>query len=91
MTGTNLLKAIKKLGGEATLKVETFYGSFGPTDRTSVEGTLNGYDIEWSSGNSRCFTVRRISQRGEYDPGSDYNPGGYAFYDRIKDLGVATN
>ncbi len=43
----------------------------------------HGYDIEFVQG---VLTVRRTDKRDYYDAGSDYNPGGYIFIRRIKDI-----
>ena len=75
MTAQNLVKAIEKMGGTATV------------EDGAVTGELNGYDIEMLGNDSRFYTIRRINKRGYYDLGSDYNPGGYTFCNRIKDLG----
>lgn len=91
MKATNLLRAIEKLGGTAKIKVthhkeDYSYPGSKPFDSTELNGTLSGYDIHMYGEECGFFTARRISQRGYDDPGSDYNPGGYEFNDRIKDL-----
>lgn len=49
-----------------------------------IFATAHGYDIEFV-GNC-ILTIRKTSKRHEYDAGSDYNPGGYIFLRRIKDI-----
>lgn len=89
MKAASLQKAIQKLGGTAEIKtVPTTYG-----EKRELVGELNGHDVHmiisnYSDGQD-FFTVRAITKRGEYDPGSDYNPGGYTFCNRIKDLNWA--
>lgn len=75
MTAQNLVKAIEKMGGTATV------------EDGAVTGELNGYDIEMLGNDSRFYTIRSIKDRGYYDPTSDYNSGDYTFFNRIKDLG----
>lgn len=73
MTTKNVAKALKKLDC-VILKLndkELFAMGY-------------GYDIEVVAGH--ILTIRKTKNRGEYDMGSDYNPGGYIFLNRIKDL-----
>lgn len=42
-----------------------------------------GYDIEFTD---NILTMRKTSKRQYFDAGSDYNPGGFMFLRRIKDL-----
>lgn len=92
MKAINLINAVKKLGGTATLKkVEHKDYKNEPRTSYSVEGELNGYDVHMIGQSCSFFTTRRISDRGHFDAGSDYNSGGYAFYNRIKDLEYATD
>lgn len=59
-----------------------------------VVGELKGYDVHMflsnsgqpQDGGNSCYTVRSISRRGEYDPSSDYNSGGFTFCNRLTDL-----
>lgn len=74
MTAQNLKNKIVKLGGKVQ---KTSKG---------VKGTLNGWDVHLIGHTSTFFTTRRITDRGHYDPGSDYNSGGYRFEYRLKDL-----
>lgn len=65
-----------------------------PVRDWEVTGTLRNYDVHMylsnggqpEDGGSSYFTVRAISKRGQYDMGADYNPGGWTFCDRLKDL-----
>lgn len=97
MKAINLKKEIEKRGGFAKIVVETKtaslrYGQTEPETYESVEliGELNGHDVHMHSDESSFYTTRRISDRGYNDPGSDYNPSGYTFCNRIKDLDWAT-
>lgn len=99
MKATNLLKAIEKLGGTGSVVTRTLemkgYCDV-PYLRTKVTltATLAGYDVEMNcdeDGETDFYTVRRISQRGHFDAGSDYNSGGYTFCNRIKELAWAVN
>ncbi len=53
----------------------------------NVFGIINGYDVEFQGG---VLTVRHNSKRKYYDVGSDYNPGGYIFINKLKHLGYYT-
>lgn len=86
MKALSLKNKIEKLGGSAKIVTREL-----PSGHTNSElvGEYNGYDVEMhinSDGGSSFYTVRKISKRGEYDQGSDYNPGGYTFCNRINDL-----
>ena len=89
MKFTSLKNKIEKLGGTATITIEkTKFGR----DYYTLEGELNGYDIEmFCNGydDTDFFTVRSIGKRGFHDQGSDYNPGGFLFCHKIKDLAWA--
>jgi hypothetical protein len=82
---SRLKSAIEKLGGTARI-----YEATKERPNAHLSGELNGYDVNmWFSDYGResdWFTVRLISRRGEYDMGADYNPGGFTFLRRIKDL-----
>lgn len=73
MTIKNILKTLKKLNCEITHLDDKYLFAIG-----------HGWDIEVVGGN--ILTVRKTKNRGDYDMGSDYNPGGYIFLSRIKDL-----
>lgn len=73
MTIKNIVKALKKLDCVIIRENEREMFAMG-----------HGYDIEVVGGH--ILTVRKTKNRGEYDQGSDYNPGGYIFLRRIKDL-----
>lgn len=76
---------ILKLGGTAEIKNDTRRRS----PSMYLEGILNGYDIHMSTnsdGTQDYYTVRAIHNRDEYDMGADYNPGGFIFCRRVKDL-----
>jgi hypothetical protein len=79
MKATSLAIEIIARGGSAELKHDE-------RGRTGVVGTLNGYDIEMMCGSEDFYTIRKIDKRDYFDAGSDYNPGGYTFCHRIKDL-----
>lgn len=59
-----------------------------------LSGVLGSYDVHMflsnlgtpDKGGNSCFTVRSISRRGEYDQSSDYNPSGWTFCNRLRDL-----
>ena len=94
MKAISLLNAIKKRGGQAEIKAEakTKYDGSKYTSYSLV-AELNGYDIEMvgmgsdpDDLGSSFWTARRVSGRGHYDPGSDYNPGNWEFNNRINDL-----
>jgi len=70
-------KAIKKeiLKNDGVILRET---------ETRIFGMCRGYDIEFIGGS--VLTMRRTKNRATYDAGSDYNPGGYMFLRRIKDI-----
>lgn len=69
-------------------------GKHEPTKSYEVAGILGNYDVhafcqpDWQTGKPSfsSYTVRHTSKRGEYDPYSDYNPGGYTFCSRLADL-----
>jgi hypothetical protein len=86
MKATNLQSAIIKMGGTAQITRQTFKNEFGEHLRVNLNGTVNGYDVSMHGEQASFFTVRAISKRGHYDPGSDYNSGDYTFCNRIKDL-----
>lgn len=73
MTTKNVIKAIRKLDGVILRETEK-----------NLFAMCRGYDVEFVGGT--CLTVRKTAKRHEYDAGSDYNPGGYIFLRRIKDL-----
>lgn len=73
MTTKNIARALQKLGCEVT-----------HLDNNYLFGTGRGWDIEFIGGG--VLTIRKTKNRGAYDAGSDYNPGGYIFLRRIKDL-----
>lgn len=56
---------------------------FTPMDRAILKARLGRYTIEHENDHD-CFTA--LKDGTEYDIGSDYNPGGYEFYYRIKNL-----
>jgi hypothetical protein len=88
----NLKRAIEKRGGEATVTQETLTDRYTGRDwpHWELSGTLNGHDVSMtgSNGTDSCgfYTTRAIAKRGHYDMGSDYNPGGWTFCNRLKDL-----
>jgi hypothetical protein len=57
-----------------------------PAIEVEVVGELRGYDVHMYGDSNGYFTTRAISKRGEYDQGSDYNPGGWTFCNRLTDL-----
>lgn len=73
MTTKSIIKAIKAIDGIVLREKEG-----------EVFGMAHGYDIEFI-GNS-VLTIRKTTNRKQYDVGSDYNPGGYIFIRRIKDI-----
>lgn len=91
MLAKNLQKAVIQRGGEASIIERNGAGY-------ELTGTLGNYDVHMflcnggnpASGGNSYFTVRPMAARGQYDPFSDYNPGGWTFCDRIKDLAWAT-
>jgi hypothetical protein len=87
MKAKSLVRKINQLGGTAEIISEERTGH---NDKKrmyhKVLGTLNGYDVEMIDLDSSFYTIRRISQRGAYDPGSDYNPGGWIFCHRLNEL-----
>lgn len=87
MKASNLKKAIERFGGQAEIITTHVRGERGNEwDRVDLKGTLHGFDIEMHGEESDFFTARRIKDRGYFDPGSDYNSGGYSFYHRLKEL-----
>lgn len=59
------------------------------TEERELSGSLGNSDVHMflgDDGGSSYFTVREVSRRGEHDPFSDYNPGGYTFCNRLRDL-----
>ena len=87
MKATSLKRAIEARGGTAQIEIHASTPERGiPHTKTKVSGILNGHDVEMHDDDSTYFTARPVSKRGHYDPGSDYNSGGYSFYRRIKDL-----
>lgn len=86
-------REIEKRGGTSTISKTLFTGfhATGNDYKHKLIGELNGYDIEMDGNGlngeeSSYFVIRPISKRGEYDPSSDYNPSGYTFCNRIKEL-----
>lgn len=83
---------IKALGGNSTaipVYAPNNGGYSSPITGYIVQGTLNGYDIDSSPSvgdEIDFYTTRSQRQRGEYDAGSDYNPGGFQTSRKIKDL-----
>jgi hypothetical protein len=75
MTKNNIIKTIKKIDGVILKDTEN-----------KVFATAHGYDIEWEASNLRCVTLCNSSKRHHYDAGSDYNPFGYIFVYKIKDI-----
>lgn len=73
MTIKNIVKKLKKLDCVIIRENEQSMFAMG-----------HGWDIEVCG--TRILTIRKTKNRGEYDMGSDYNPGGYIFLSRIKDL-----
>jgi hypothetical protein len=88
MKATSLKRAIESRGGTAEIiKTHIKSPATGKEwDRISLKGTLNGWDVEMIGDESGFFTMRRITNRGHYDPGSDYNSGGYDFCNKLKEL-----
>lgn len=74
------------LGGKAKITREKKEGINGEYVKTELEGTLGNYDIEFTGEECRFFTARKISDRGHFDAGSDYNPSGYIFFYKLKNL-----
>lgn len=97
MQAKRLRNAIIKRGGTAEFS-ERFRGINGPSVGWELSGELNGHDVHMylcnggtpESGGNSYFTTRAISQRGYYDPSSDYNPTGQTFCNTIKSLDWAT-
>lgn len=83
MLHKNIVRGIIKRGGTAAIERDH-------VGRDCVVGLLNGYDVHCYPGNGEpsnsYFTVRPTYKRGDYDPTSDYNPGGWTFCNRISDL-----
>ena len=73
MTIKNIIKALEKIDCIILKKTENTMFAMG-----------HGYDIEVIGGH--ILTIRKTKNRHYYDAGSDYNPGGYIFLRRIKDL-----
>lgn len=86
MKAISIVKKIKSLGGDAQTELEEGVTTYGRFIRVHTTGTLNGYDIEMIGDDAGFFTARHISKKDFYDAGSDYNPGGYQFLDKVKDL-----
>lgn len=87
MTAKSLIREVKKRGGTAELISKMRPGFGGKMyESFTVVGQLNDHDIHMIGDHSSFFTVREISKRGYFDPGADYNSGGYTFCNRIKDL-----
>lgn len=82
---------IEKLGGKANYEIsETEFSR----QYHELNGIINGYDIHmFNNGDDETdfFTARKVENRGEYDPGSDYNPGGYIFCNRVNDIDWLNN
>jgi hypothetical protein len=83
MTIKSLASKIVKLGG--TVEINGY----------TLTGELNGYDVEMQGSKyedgANFYTVRKISKRGTYDAGSDYNTGDYIFLEKINQLEWATS
>lgn len=81
-------RKIDKMGGETAWKLRDYTG--GDNEYYELVGTLNGWDIKMRpNGNEETntyFTMRRITDRGYFDQGSDYNPSGWTFCYKVKDL-----
>ena len=77
---------IVSLGGKAKIIREAKEGINGKYVDVKLDATLGNYDVEFNGEECRYFTARRISDRGHYDAGSDYNPFGFTFYYKIKNL-----
>lgn len=86
MKATSLKRAIESRGGSAEIVVSYPFPEHTTTAKIELVGELAGYDLHMHGDHSDFYTGRRQSKRGEYDPGSDYNPGGYTFLNRLKDL-----
>lgn len=73
----NFKKEIVKLGAVGIVESER-----------EILCTINAYDVaaHVQDDEIHFFTTRKTSKRGEYDAGSDYNPGGYIFHTKLKDL-----
>ncbi len=98
MLAKNLQRAIEKRGGTAQItsregmQRSPFSGE--RPEAWELSGTLGGYDVHMylsnggqpANGGNSYFTVRPISKRGEHNPFSDYNPGGWTFCNRLRDL-----
>lgn len=88
MKAISLKRAIERRGGKAEIIVSETRGFEGKIYLGyNLDGTLNGHDIHMilnSDKEGSFFTSRLIKNRGQYDPGSDYNSGGYTFYRKIK-------
>jgi len=82
----NVKNKIISLGGEAEITREKKTGINGDYIDVKLSGTLGNYDIEFNGEECRYFTSRKISDRGHFDAGSDYNPFGYSFHYRLKNL-----
>lgn len=73
----SLKNYVTKNGGEITKCTET-----------SLEGKIKGYDVEMCC--ESFFTIRKSEKAGHWDIGSDYNPGGYIFLNKIKHIETFT-
>lgn len=90
MKAANLVSAIKRMGGTAKIVSEPKHSEIQGIRREwvshEVVGELNGYDIQMHGLDQSFWTARKVSNRGYFDAGADYNTGGYEFNHRIKDL-----
>ena len=78
MTIKAITSKITKLGGTYTITIDKI-------GREELSGILNDHDIEFTEGDT-FYTSRSITKRDYYDAGSDYNPSGYTFHNRVKEL-----
>ena len=76
MKATTIAREVKKLGG-------VYIMATNERGQKKVQGLLNGWDIVCTDDDS-YFLARRVTQRGSYDAGSDYNPMGWAFNYKVK-------
>jgi hypothetical protein len=98
MLAKNLKRAIERAGGTAAItrrdgmRRDPITGE--RPECYELSGELRGYDVHMfianrgtpETGGNSYFTVRPIAQRGHNDPFSDYNPGGWTFCNRLRDL-----
>lgn len=79
----NLKRAIEKRGGTAVIAPDHI-------GRVCLNGELSNNDVHMYPRNGKpendYYTVRPITRRGAHDPFSDYNPGGWTFCNRLRDL-----